>query len=182
MHRFLIAVVTVFVASSIAPPVWAQKPVSTPSRATRPALSPRARASVIPGTPESAFTRIQGNALNSTDGPLPNSVVRLRDVRLGHIVDSQVTDRSGLFEFRSVDPGSYVVELMGDDQTILAASQLLNINAGEALSAVVKLPFRVPPFAGLLGHSAPQAATVISAAAAAGVLATQVTVDAVSPR
>ena len=37
-------------------------------------------------------------------------------------------------------------------ESILAASQLLNVNAGEAVLAVVKLPFSVPPFAGVAGH------------------------------
>ena len=40
---------------------------------------------------------------------------------------------------------------MANDQTVLAASQLINVNAGEAVSTLVKLPFRIPPFAGMLG-------------------------------
>ena len=72
----------------------------------------------------------------------------------------QTTDQSGSFAFTSVDPGSYIVELIGTDQTMLAASQILNVNAGEAVSAVVKLPFRIPPFGGLLGHTSPSAAAV----------------------
>jgi hypothetical protein len=137
---------------------------------------------VLPGTSESAFTTIQGNALNSTSGSLPNSIVRLRDARLGGIVDTQLTDGSGLFSFRAVDPGSYVVELMGDDQTVLAASQVLDVDAGQAVTAIVRLPFRIPALAGLLGHSAGQAATVASAAAAAGVLGTSVTLSDASPQ
>src|SRR5687767_8231015 len=64
---------------------------------------------VLPGTTERAFATIQGNALDSADNALPNGIVRLRDVRFGRIVDLQVTDQSGLFAFRTVDPGSYVV-------------------------------------------------------------------------
>ena len=123
---------------------------------------------------------IRGNALNSTSGALPNSLVRLRDARLGRIVDTQLTDQSGLFTFRAVDPGNYIVELISNDQTVLAASQLLSVNAGEAMSAVVKLPFRLPPMGGLFGHTASQAATVFSAAAATGVLNAATTSD-VSP-
>ena len=99
-----------------------------------------------------APTMIQGNALSSTNGQMPNTVVRLRDARFGRIVGTEITDQSGLFAFRNVDPGTYIVEVMGSDsQTILAASQMLNVNAGEAVSAIVKLPFRIPPFAGLMG-------------------------------
>jgi hypothetical protein len=114
-----------------------------------------------------AFGTIQGNALDSTNGQLANATVRLRDARFGRILGSQLTDQSGLFTFRGLDPGSYIVEMMGNDETILAASQVLNINAGEAASAVVKLPFRLPPFAHILGTAAPNTASAIVAQAAA---------------
>ena len=96
---------------------------------------------------------------------MSNVVVRLRDARFGRIVDTQVTDKSGLFEFKAIDPGSYIVEIVANDQSILAASQLLNVNAGEAVSAVVKLPFRIPPFAGVLGSASTPSATALAAAA-----------------
>jgi hypothetical protein len=105
---------------------------------------------------------------------LADATVRLRDARIGQIIETQTTDQSGLFGFRTVDPGSYVVEILGQDQySVLAASQLLNVGPGEVVSAVVKLPFKISPFAGLLGNSAPSAAAVASQAAAAGILATQ---------
>jgi hypothetical protein len=96
---------------------------------------------------------IQGNALTSTNGQLPDALVRLRDARFGQILNSQVTDKLGLFEFKGVEPGTYIVEVVAVDQTILAASQLLSVNAGESVSAVVKLPFQVLPFAGILDSS-----------------------------
>jgi hypothetical protein len=118
-----------------------------------------------------AFSTIQGNALNSTNGALNEAIVRLRDARFGRIVATQTTDKSGLFEFKAVDPGAYIVEVMANDQSaVLAASQLLNINSGEAVSAVVKLPFRIPPFAGIFGTSnTASAAAVASEAVASGV-------------
>ena len=64
---------------------------------------------------------------------------------------------------------------MGQDQySVLAASQILNVGPGEAVSAVVKLPFKIPPFAGILGNSTPSAFAVTTQAASAGVLATQI--------
>jgi hypothetical protein len=129
-----------------------------------------------------AFSTIQGNALTSTNGPLNDIIVRLRDARFGRIVGSQTTDKSGLFEFKSVDPGTYIVEVMANDQSaVLAASQLLNINGGEAVSAVVKLPFRIPAFAGIMGStSMPSAAAVAGEAAASGIASIVPTVP-VSP-
>jgi hypothetical protein len=154
-------------------PLAAQAPIGRPS-ATRLAAGAHATAAGM-GT-------IQGNALSSTNGTLSDAPLRLRDARTGRIVDTTKSDRAGLFQFRHVEPGSYVVELLASDQTILAASQIVYVNAGDAVSAVVKLPFRLPPFAGVLGHTAASAAVVTATAAAAGVLATQVSGNQISPR
>ena len=130
---------------------------------------------LLPGTRADVFTTIQGNALSSTNGQLADAPVRLRDARFGRIVDTQITDKSGLFAFRAVDPGSYIVEIMGTDQsTVLAASQILSVDAGQAISAVVKLPLRLSPLAGLLGDTVPSAAAVTTEAAASSVLAATV--------
>lgn len=160
--------------------VSAQQPAGGAPQTTARSAPPRASVPrILPGTRASAFTTIQGNALNSTNGALADGSVRLRDARHGRIVDSQVTDKLGIFAFNGVDPGTYVVELVGSDQTILAASQLLTVGAGETVSTIVKLPFRIPPLAGILGHTVQQAVAITSAAAASGVLATKVTgVDA----
>ena len=135
---------------------------------------------LLPGTSPDVLTTIQGNALDSTNGPMSNVLVRLRDARLGRIVDTLTTDASGLFAFQAVDPGSYIVELLSEDGNVLASSQILNVSAAEVVSAVVKLPFRIPPFGGLLGHSVPSAVAVTAAAATSGVLATSVAGEASS--
>src|SRR3989442_333999 len=148
----IIAVATIGVAAQSPAPV-----LPTPGVSTRVGLPPGglAGSAVAPrvlGTARTvSLTTIQGNTLTSTNGVLPNVVVRLRDARAGRIRDTQTTDRAGLFAFHSVEPGTYVVEIVGNDQTILAASQMLNVDAGNSVSAIVKLPFRVPPFGGLLG-------------------------------
>jgi hypothetical protein len=108
-------------------------------------------------------------------------VVRLRDARFGRIVATQMTDKSGLFEFKAIDPGTYVVEIVANDQSILAASQLLNVNPGEAVSAIVKLPFRVPPFAGLMGTTSTPSAAALAANAVLSTVAAVVPTSPVSP-
>jgi hypothetical protein len=92
-----------------------------------------------------------------------------------------VTDKAGLFAFRGVEPGSYIVELVGKDQTILAASQLLTVNAGDAVSALVKLPLRIPPFAGVLGGATSSSAGLIAAQAVASGIAAVIPTKPVSP-
>ena len=131
---------------------------------------------------EHTLTTIQGNALDSSDAQMSNAIVRLRDARFGRIVDTQVTDNAGLFAFKAIDPGSYIVEIVGNDQSvILAASQMLNVNAGEALSAVVKLPFRVPAVASLLGSAGTPSLTAVAAEAAMNSVAAVVPTTPVSP-
>jgi hypothetical protein len=127
------------------------------------------------------LTTILGNALDSTNGQLANVVVRLRDARFGRIVDTQYTDQSGMFAFKTLEPGSYIVEIIANDQSILAASQLLNVHGGEAVSAVVKLPFRIPPFAGMMGTATTQAATGVALEAAATGITALVPTAPISP-
>lgn len=166
-RRFSLAMMSLIAASAL--PLAAQTQLASAGNTVRNTVSKMALARAK----EHALTTIQGTALNSTNGQLNGVPVRLRDARFGRIVDTQLTDGSGLFAFKAIDPGSYIVEIMSNDQAILAASQLLNVNPGQAVSAVVKLPFRIPPFAGILGSSTttPAAVAVATEAAASSVAA-----------
>ena len=174
----LLAIATVSLLAAGTLPLAAQQQTATLVNTVRSTVSKAA----LTRAKEHALTTIQGNALNSANGHLNGVIVRLRDARFGRIVDTQTTDKSGLFAFKSIDPGTYIVEIMSNDSAILAASQLLNVNAGEAVSAVVKLPFRIPPFAGILGSttSTTTAAAVTTEAAASGVAALVTTIP-ISP-
>lgn len=165
MSRLFAAATALFVAAG-SWSVAAQQPVTMDTRSGAKSVVPRMAGA------RNVLTVIQGNALNSANGPMPNTLVRLRDARFGRVIETQITDKSGMFAFKILDPGSYIVEMLGNDQTLLAASQILNVNAGDAISAVVKLPFRVTPFAGLLNSSiAPSAAMMATQAAATGIAA-----------
>ena len=151
-----------------------------------PQTTTSARAAARPSAPRSLtarttdLTTIQGNALDATNGNLPHVVVRLRDARFGRIVDTELTDNSGLFAFRTLDPGSYIVELIGNRSTVLAASQILNIEAGEIVSTIVQLPL-LSPMLGVAGTSTvAAAAAIVTEATATGVVALIAT-DPVSP-
>jgi hypothetical protein len=171
---FPIAALALIAAGTL--PLAAQQQVATTTvtRAVKSAVTKAA----LSKAKENALTIIQGNAINASNGQMGNAVVRLRDARFGRIVDTQLTDKSGLFAFKAIDPGSYIVEIMSNDQSIMAASQLLNVNAGEAVSAVVKLPFRIPPFAGLMGSTSTPSATVVATqAATSSIVAVATTVE-----
>jgi hypothetical protein len=177
--KYLVALVLVAAMSVQAA---AQSPAAVPASA--PAAT--ARPPALPGTSAAAFGSIQVSAMSAGNTPLPHWSVRLRDARYGRLVATNITDDAGMFTFRDVDPGSYIIELLGGDQTVRATSALLAVNAGASVFAVVRLPTNPAALAVLLGVAGvalgqAAAATVKKAAESAGVPAVQQT-TAVSPR
>jgi len=146
-----------------------------------PTASKQQATSLVPGTRGTIVTTIQGSALTSRNGALAHVKIRLRNAGVGRVVDTTITDEVGSFTFHPGDPGTYIVEIMGDDRTVLAASELINVNAGDVITTVVKLPLQSPRGAGVLGNRA-SAVAITAAAAAAGILATTVSGTPVSGR
>lgn len=181
MRRLLTGIL---IASSIGSPLRIAAQPGASTQAPAPTTPGRVNdARVLPGTKSNAFTSIRGSALDANNAPLANSTVRLRDLRSGRVVNTTAADTGGAFTFNAVDPGSYIAEVMAPDQvTVLAASNVLNVNAGDNVTAFVKLPFKTPPFAGAFGRTATTAAIVVGVAAASGVLATQIAGEQKSPR
>src|SRR5256885_7747085 len=97
---------------------------SSPAGTPKPSLA-AALPKVLPGTRVDAFSTIKGNALDSDNVTLPTSLVRLRSARIGQVIDTQVTSKSGAFSFFRVDPGYYVVELFDMQRRTLAASPII---------------------------------------------------------
>lgn len=127
-----------------------------------------AASKLLPGTRASVLASVQGNAVTSSNRAMTDTLVRLRDARFGRVADTVMTDKQGMFAFRGVDPGSYVVEVMSPaNNTVMAASPMLNVSTGEAVSVLVKMPFRIPPIAGLIGNSTQTTASAVSTAAQA---------------
>ena len=123
---------------------------------------------LLPGTRAGILSSIQGNAVNQSNNSLVDTVVRLRDARYGRVVSSVTTNKQGMFSFQGIDPGSYVVEVMAPAQNaVMASSPVLNVGTGETISALVKLPFRIPPFAGLIGNTTQTTTQAVSTAAQA---------------
>lgn len=102
-----------------------------------------------------ASAAIQGSAVNSTNGALANTLIRVRDARLGRIVNQSVTDKVGAYTFKGLDPGNYIVEIIGNNQTTLAATNLISANAGETVTAVVRLPFKPSLLGAVMGQASP---------------------------
>ena len=136
MQRILSAIVGVFVVATAASASAQQPPATADGRR----LALRASAA------------IQATAFTAVNGVLANTMVRLRDARLGRIVGQSFTDEKGACIFKGLDRGSYVVELVSNKQTTLAATPLISVNAGETVAAVVKLPFKPSLIQTLLGQ------------------------------
>ncbi len=140
--------------------------VATSVSAQNPAAA--ATSKLLPGTRSSVLSSIHGNAVSSSNGAMPDTVVRLRDARVGRIVSTVTTDKQGTFAFTNIDPGNYVVEIMSQaNNTVVASSPVLSVSTGEAVSALVKMPFRIPPLAGLFGNTTQTTAQAVSTAAQA---------------
>jgi len=137
---------------------------------------------VLAGTPATAFGTIHVSALSAANSPLVHWTVRLRDARYGRRLAMNLTDEAGSFTFRDVDPGSYIIELIGGDQTIRATSALLAVDAGASVFAVVRLPTQPGVIAAVFGAAlASAAALTMALAGSANVPPVQPTTP-VSPR
>jgi hypothetical protein len=137
-----VSIVVMLVGTAL--PVAAQQ--QTASVAVRAALRAAARAR--------SLATINGLAFNSINSALRDTLVRLRDVKFGRIAGSQLTNQLGAYSFKGLEPGNYIVEIVGTDQTSLAATNLINANAGETLNSVVRLPFKATMLANMIGGQA----------------------------
>lgn len=157
-------------AAAQQPPAGA---LETPVRIAQPA--PVRGAASLAGPKSSRLATIQGNALDAQNGALTSGLVRLRDARFGRATLPQSISTSGVFEFRGVEPGTYVVELVEQNTRVLAASPLVSADAGQVVSTLVRMPYRIPAV-GVTGEPGlPQAiGAVLTAAASAGVLTSAV--------
>jgi hypothetical protein len=117
-----------------------------------------------------ATATIQASAINSTNGALANTSLRLRDARLGRIVENSLTDKFGAYTFKGLDPGNYIVEIVSNDQTAIAATNLINANAGETVAVVVRLPFKPSLFGTLLGQAVPGQGTASTTSGLNGIV------------
>lgn len=113
-------------------------------------------------------TVIMGAAWNADNTPIAFAKLRLRNVVSGRIEAHTTADEVGKFVFRSVEPGSFIVELVNDNGKILTVGQTFSVAQGETVATFVRLGTKAPWFNGFFSNAA---AAVASTAAAAGVTA-----------
>jgi hypothetical protein len=128
------------------------------------APEPAPRSSVSPA----ATGRVIGVAWKSDNTRYPSARIRLRFVTTGRAVDRTATNAEGEFHFERVEPGPYVVELVSENERVLALGDLFGVAPGSVVTTAVRLSSRAPWFAGFFTNAA---AAAISAASSIGITA-----------
>lgn len=72
-----------------------------------------------------------GFARTSMNMPIPHARVILRNLRTGQVQARTIANDRGEFSFVDVDPNAYVVELIGPDGSVVAASPLVSLARGD---------------------------------------------------
>ena len=80
-----------------------------------------------------------GLAQNSLNAVIPRARVVLRDIRTGEALHQATADELGQFSFVDIAPSDYVVELLGADGSVVAASQVVTTSKGRLLKTVVRV-------------------------------------------
>jgi hypothetical protein len=131
-----------------------------------PMYAQTAAPTLLPGTKPGVLSTISGKAINATNAPRGSTLIRLRDVRFGRVVATTITDTAGQFEFKNVDTGSYLVEMMSPSgDVVLASSSILYVGSGEIVTTILKIPSNNPALGSLLVGSTLSAVTAATAAA-----------------
>lgn len=125
---------------------------------------PRPQPAVAPATTGVVI----GSAWRGDTLPYPQARIRLRNVETGRAVARTVADGDGRFRFERADPGAYVVELLSNEDKVLAVGDLFGVLAGGQAATLVRLSSKAPWFGGFFGNAA---AAAISAASTLGVTA-----------
>jgi hypothetical protein len=99
-----------------------------------PELTPGAIAAL--GGKENALVGLAQNSLNAS---IPHARVVLRDVRTGAAVQQTTADELGQFRFVDLPSSDYVVELVGPDGSVVAASEVVQTSKGGLLRTVVRV-------------------------------------------
>ena len=80
-----------------------------------------------------------GLAHTSLNTPIPYARVLLRDIKTGQIEARATANDKGRFSFLDVGASSYIVELIGSDGSVVAASELVAMNRGDIRETDIRI-------------------------------------------
>jgi len=87
-------------------------------------------------------TRIIGTVVDIGQTPVAGVTVRLRNLLTGQVAEETQSSETGEYAFQVENPGTYVVEMVMLDGSILALSNAGSLARYETLQTVVMLPGR----------------------------------------
>jgi hypothetical protein len=95
-----------------------------------------------PAYAKSGGTKIVGTVIDIRQVPVGNARVRLRDLDKGVILGESETNDYGEYSFETLEPGTYIVEVILMDGKVIALSNAGAVARYETLNTVVQLPGR----------------------------------------
>jgi hypothetical protein len=101
-----------------------------------------ARAEITPGSIAAlggTDNALVGLAQNSLNASIPRARVVLRDISTGEALQQATADELGQFSFVDLPASDYVVELLGPDGSVVAASEVVKTSKGRLLRTVVRV-------------------------------------------
>lgn len=97
-------------------------------------------------TPPAAVTEaggqinaVLGRARTSLNTPIPYARVLLRNIRTGAIEKRATANEEGRYTFLDVSDSAYIVELIGSDGSVVAASEMVAMAAGDVRETTVRV-------------------------------------------
>jgi len=147
-------------AARYAGPGAASVPRAAPDQPQAPAAhAPAAQAPLqlqsVPGSIAvlgGTINALLGLARNSLNAPIPYARVLLRDVGTGDVQARATADELGRFSFIDLKPNAYVVELLGPNGAVVAASSLVTISTGQLEYVEVRVPVAAPAVTATFGN------------------------------
>ena len=139
---------------------------------TASAASAAGTAARVPAVSAAFAATILGSVWDAQNRPVPNAMVRLRNLTTARIEATARSNQSGQFTFLNVEGGSYVLELVNDDSRVIAVGQTFSVAPGETIATFVRLGSKLPWFGGFFSNAA---ASAVATAASLGVTAVAAT-------
>ena len=85
------------------------------------------------------FNAIFGWARTALNTPVAYARVVIRNLITGQIEARATADRDGQFTFLDLPPTGYIVEILGDDGTVIATSEAMTVVTGQAQAATIRI-------------------------------------------
>jgi hypothetical protein len=80
---------------------------------------------------------VEGVAQSADKAPLPNFRVNVRNANTGELAGSTTSNQAGQFAFTSLQPGSYVVEIVDATGKVVGLSTSVSVAAGSTVTVTV---------------------------------------------